>query len=260
MAVLHAHAALRPPVALLLDTDNTLYPYDPAHTAAMQAVRSKAQRVLGVPADEFDAAFRAARADIHRQLKGTASSHSRLLYFQRTIEGLGLKTQILLTLDLEQTYWRTFLSEAVLFEGAKEFLEDVRRLGVPIANLTDLTAQIQFRKLVYFGIEALVDFVVTSEEAGRDKPDPLPFHLALRKLGLTSGEGVWMVGDNPVCDVQGSREACGAVTFQKTHEGVVAGTGPQRPDVAFEHFAELRRLLSACASGPGGARGAPAPD
>jgi putative hydrolase of the HAD superfamily len=54
-------------------------------------------------------AFKDARNEIKKRLGTVASSHSRLLYMQRAIEKLGLGTRILLVLDLEQTYWRTFL-------------------------------------------------------------------------------------------------------------------------------------------------------
>jgi putative hydrolase of the HAD superfamily len=61
----------------------------------------------------------------------------------------------------------------------KELLDDLRRLGIPTAIVTDLTAQIQFRKVVYFGLDHYFDYIITSEEAGHDKPHQAPFKLAL---------------------------------------------------------------------------------
>ena len=103
------------PKAVIFDTDNTLYPYDTAHSAAIVAVKKKAKNILGISQKEFEKAYEVARKEIKLQLGKTASSHSRLLYFQKTIETLGLRTRILVTLDLEQTYWRTFLTNAKLF-------------------------------------------------------------------------------------------------------------------------------------------------
>ena len=37
-------------------------------------------------------------------------------------------------------------------------------------------------ELVYFGLDEFFDYVVTSEEAGADKPDKRPFEVALEKL------------------------------------------------------------------------------
>ena len=55
---------------------------------------------------------------------------------------------------------------AILFEGVKDLLDDIRLLGVPTAIVTDLTAQIQFRKIVYFGLDHYFVNIVTSEVDG----------------------------------------------------------------------------------------------
>jgi putative hydrolase of the HAD superfamily len=67
---------------------------------------------------------------------------------QRMLEILGLGSQVLWSLDLENTYWRTFLTNSRLFDNIKELLDDIRLLGIPTAIITDLTAQIQFRNIV----------------------------------------------------------------------------------------------------------------
>jgi HAD superfamily hydrolase (TIGR01549 family) len=237
----------RLPDAILFDTDNTLYPYDPAHAAAVRAVREKVCRTFTIAAADFDSAFREARDQVKRRLKHTASSHSRLLYLQRMLEIMGLGSQVLLALDFEQTYWRTFLSNAVLFDEVKELLDDLRLLGIPTAIVTDLTAQIQFRKVVYFGLDHYFDYIVTSEEAGYDKPHAAPFKIALEKM-QPKGDCIWMIGDNPVNDIRGARAEINAVTLQKTHAGVELGTGDTTPDAAFGDFGTLRRMIARLAA------------
>jgi HAD superfamily hydrolase (TIGR01549 family) len=231
------------PDAILFDTDNTLYAYEPAHAVAQKAVREKAVKTLSIQAQDFDQAFHEARTQIKERLKSTASSHSRLLYLQRMLEILGLGSQVLHALDLEQTYWRTFLSSANLFPDVKELLDDIRLLGIPTAIVTDLTAQIQFRKMVYFGLDHYFDYIVTSEEAGFDKPHAAPFKIAIEKI-RPKGDCIWMVGDNPVNDIQGARAQIGAITFQKMHEGIELGTGENSPDAVIHDFYELRELIS----------------
>lgn len=238
----------RLPDAILFDTDNTLYPYDPAHAVAMQAVREKVTRTFSIDAAAFDKAFSEARKQVKSRLKHTAACHSRLLYFQRMLEIIGLGSQVMLALDFEQTYWRTFLSAAVIFDDVKEVLDDLRLLGIPTAIVTDLTAQIQFRKMVYFGLDHCFDYIVTSEEAGFDKPHAAPFEIAIEKM-RPKGDVVWMIGDNPVNDIQGAREKINAVTLQKLHDGVELGQGEQCPDASFTEFSDLRRLLAELSEG-----------
>ena len=76
----------------------------------------------------------------------------------------------------------------MLFKGVKEMLEDLRLLEVPIAIVTDLTAQIQYRKMVYFDLDKFFDYVVTSEESGFDKPHPSSFKLAVEKLKIKGSQ------------------------------------------------------------------------
>lgn len=231
------------PDAILFDTDNTLYPYDPAHAAAQSAVRDKVVARFSIKPEVFDTAFKEAREQVKTRLKHTASSHSRLLYLQRMLEIMGLGSQVLQALDFEQTYWRTFLSNAILFDEVKELLDDLRLLGVPTAIVTDLTAQIQFRKVVYFGLDHYFDYIVTSEEAGFDKPHAAPFEIALEKM-RPKGNNIWMIGDNPVNDIRGAREKINAVTLQKIHDGTPLGLGENAPHASFTEFGQLRRMIA----------------
>ena len=142
-------------------------------------------------------------------------------------------------LDLEQTYWRTFLNNANLFDGVLELLDEIRLLGIPISIVTDLTAQIQFRKVVYFGLDKYFENIVTSEEAGNDKPHKSTFKLAVEKMNL-DGDLVWMIGDNPVNDIGGAKKAINAVTIQKIHKGITVGEDENKPDATFKDYKLLK--------------------
>lgn len=231
------------PKAIIFDTDNTLYPYLPAHIEATRAVEEKVEKQLGINKDVFRSAFLEARQEIKNRLGNVASSHSRLLYLQRTIEKLELGTRILTTLDLEQTYWRTFLSNCKLFPGVLDFIHLLKSKGVVTANITDLTAQIQFRKLVYFGLDEFFDYVVTSEEAGADKPDRRPFEVALEKLKIDSRD-IWMIGDDPMTDMVGAGEM-GIKKVQKIHGNIeVRDSGIGKPDLIFSNYGELISMIN----------------
>jgi len=227
------------PQAVIFDTDNTLYSYTPAHEAAIKSVIEKAVSIFGVSKTEFMHAFEVSRSDVKKRLGSTASSHSRLLYFQKTIEYLGMGTRILTTLDLEQTYWRTFLANAKLFPDVLNFLQQLKNKEIKTANITDLTAQIQFRKMVYFGLDEYFDYVVTSEEAGADKPDIKPFIMALDKL-QTLPQEVWMIGDSVSCDIEGAKKA-NIVSFQIKNLNKLKNLNA--PDVKFDNYADLIVLL-----------------
>ena len=230
------------PDGILFDTDNTLYPYEPAHISALKAVREKMTDKFSITNEIFTKKYDEAKKIVKDRLGATASSHSRLLYMQTLLENLGLGSQVLLALDFEQTYWRTFLSNAILFDGVKDLLDEIRILGIPTAVVTDLTAQIQFRKVVYFGLDNYFDYIVTSEEAGFDKPHKSPFELALNKLA-SKGSKVWMIGDNPINDIIGAKKHINAVTILKADKKNYSSVKDSNPDALFSEYNDLRKLL-----------------
>ncbi|MBI0477185.1 HAD family hydrolase [Sphingomonas sp. MA1305] len=243
MDILKPAAFTTQPACVLLDFDDTLYEYAPANAAGMDAACALARQVLNIQPRDFLDCFADARAEVKRRLGRIASSHSRLLYFQRTIERAGFRTQPLIVLNLEQAYWRAFLDVARLFPEVVDFLDDLRINGTQTVIVTDLTAQIQFRKIIHFGIDRYIDWIVTSEESGVDKPDPTNFELALAKLGGVEGP-VWMIGEQPRSDIRGAREAVGAIGIQKRHAGVVVESdGAGVPDAVFDDYGSLRRFL-----------------
>ncbi len=229
------YSNLEKPKAILFDTDNTLYDYYPANKAAEEAVCKKAKNLLGINKNQFIMIYEKAKTEVKNNLNKTASSHSRLLYFQRMIELLGYKAQLLLALDFEQTFWRTFLANAPLFPGVKETLFFFKKINIPIAVVTDLTSHIQLRKLTYFGLEDTFDAVVTSEEVGIDKPNKKNFLLTLKKLNLSNNAYFWMIGDNPHSDIFGAKQF-NSSTFQKIHNKVRIGEESCTPDFIIKDY------------------------
>ena len=241
MRIIRPEAFVARPAAVLFDLDHTLYEYERPHAEGMVAARAKVARALNVAGPAFDAAFDVARRGVKARLGTVAASHSRLLYFAATMEELGFGPQPLLALDLEQTYWRTFLGAARLAEGAEDLLIELRAMGVKLGLVTDLTAQIQFRKLVYLGLDRYFDAVVTSEEAGVEKVGGVPFTMAVAKLGLQLGAVVWMVGDSDA-DIGGAKRVLGAVTVQKVWG--IGGAGAHREaDAVAREFPEVLEMV-----------------
>ena len=69
-----------------------------------------------------------------------------------------------------------------------------------------------------------------------------PFKIAVDKM-KPKGDCIWMIGDNPINDIKGSKDSINAVTFQKIHKGIVLGEDLSKPDASFQDFYDLRELL-----------------
>ena len=69
------------------------------------------------------------------------------------------------------------------------------------------------RKLVYLEIDSLVDYLVTSEEVGVEKPSEKMFDKACSLVGVEPKD-IWMIGDDPAKDLVGA-EKYGIIPIQK---------------------------------------------
>ena len=89
--------------------------------------------------------------------------------------------------------------------AAKKFILKCNDKNIPICCLTDLTAEIQFRKVLKLKLENNIKYIVTSEEVGIEKPNKKMFQSALEKLKLNS-EQVIMIGDSAEQDIFGAED------------------------------------------------------
>lgn len=92
-----------------------------------------------------------------------------------------------------------------LFEDSRNVLECLRQRGVKIAALSNWDYSLH-RVLRLLGIRDLFDVVVASLEEGVEKPEKALFDIALSRLEVAADEA-WHVGDDPIDDVQGARNA-----------------------------------------------------
>ena len=90
-----------------------------------------------------------------------------------------------------------------LFDDVLSTLKALKQRNFILGLLTNIAKDMASfcRKL---GLESYLDFVVTSKEAGADKPNPPIFLAALDKAGVNASEAVH-VGDQYKLDVIGAR-------------------------------------------------------
>lgn len=184
---------------LLLDLDDTLYDYAPCERAGRAAVLEALGAGTGSSRDHLEMQWLSARAAVQARLGATASSHSRLLWAHELLHRLGQTDRLGFATTLDRTYWDAFLDVARLRDGALELLDGWRGRGHKVAFVTDLTLELQLRKLERFGLLGRVDALAASEETPHDKPDPALGLLAIERLGVAR-EGCVVVGDNEAKD------------------------------------------------------------
>jgi putative hydrolase of the HAD superfamily len=139
-------------------------------------------------------------------LDKTVSLHTnRLERFQAMFQQCGLDISVAEAEGALHAYRRAYEAHRRAVPGALPLLAYLRprvRLGV----VTNGLAAVQQEKLVACQLEGLVDFLLTSEEAGVKKPDPRLFHLALAR-GNACAQTAILIGDSWELDVLGARQA-----------------------------------------------------
>lgn len=232
--------SMRIPSVVIFDLDGTLYDYDFCHNKALNKVASKC-----IQSDIFDSKieflehYASSQKLVKNKLGSTAASHSRILYFKTMIQKLIVDEPLGLALELSQLYWEVFFNSMQQFDGLAEFIQFVKGMGCKIAILTDMTLEIQIQKLNKLGLTSAFDFVLTSEEIGVEKPDPITFELVLRHFSTTPKKA-WMIGDNHERDIIGAQTLGFAGTFIKIEKD-----GLFDAEDSFTDYFELRDLIHA---------------
>ena len=214
---------------VIFDIDNTLYDFWKTNRIALDAVSSYTQEQFGWTADRFEDAYKEIQDEMLDRMGMTGSCRSRILRFQGMLENAEIPIGAH-PLRMYHLYWDTLLEAAVPEPGAAELLRQLKNRGLRIGIGTDMTAYMQYRKLEKLGMIDWVDFMVCSEEAGFEKPDPRFFARCLEKTGCTAAETLF-IGDHPDKDVQGALHAGMKALWY--HPGGKPGTG---------NAAEIRRF------------------
>ena len=192
--------------AVIFDLDNTIYSYDICNEKAMLKLQNFAMDKYGINEETFQTTFNEAKRKVKKQLGNVGASHNRMLYMQFFLEELDrLPTKG--ALELYDIYWDEVLNNMQLFPYVRPLFSQLKKRGIHIAMLTDLTAHIQHRKIKALGIENDVQVFVSSEEAGEEKPSIKAFDTIKKKLPCSDDEMI-MVGDSKSKDIDGARH-CG---------------------------------------------------
>ena len=101
-------------------------------------------------------------------------------------------------------YRRAKEGHMVLFPHVRRTIVNILKMGLRTAIVTDAPRLSAWMRLVTLGLDSYFDAVVSFEDTGKHKPDPAPFQLGLKKLGVEPKEAL-MVGDWAERDMVGAK-------------------------------------------------------
>lgn len=126
--------------------------------------------------------------------------HGRI--FQKFLAKLDKKDMKILSAAIV-AYRRVQAEGRKPYKGVKEVLQNLKRkykLGV----ISDAPSIKAWTRLTELGLIDFFDIVITYDDTKKKKPHPLPYRLALQKLGIKPEE-VLFIGDAPHRDIKGAK-------------------------------------------------------
>ncbi len=99
--------------------------------------------------------------------------------------------------------WRPVFERVPLFPGVREAFAAFRAAGLPVGILSDFLPS---QKGTIWGLDAMSDVILGSEETGALKPSPVPFRALASALGVAP-DRILYVGNSVASDVKGGAAA-----------------------------------------------------
>lgn len=190
---------------VMFDVDDTLYSFHHANECAVAKLAEYTTAHFGWSRDEFLSRQKAAMADVKRFTGTSGGYRTRLLRYQNMLEFAGLPIYPH-ALEMSNIYRDAILDNMIAEEGAEDFMRFLKMRNIRIVVASDATAFQQYLKLEKLGFISYIDAMVTSEEAGVEKPDPKFFERCNEKSKCLPCE-VMFIGDNSEKDYIGASQA-----------------------------------------------------
>ena len=106
--------------------------------------------------------------------------------------------------QLLEDYINSFQYSCISFPNMEEVLKELKNRGIRLGMITNGLTKFQSLNLQALGIHSYIDTILISEQEGIKKPHAEIFLRALKKLGVTPEESLY-VGDHPENDVLGAQ-------------------------------------------------------
>lgn len=225
--------------AIFFDIDDTLCATTEfARRARRNAVRAMIQAGLKAPEEEVWAELE----EVIAEFSSNYEHHYDKLLLRLPAESLAHLNRALVVAAGVAAYHDTKFRELEPHPGVRELFADLSALGMRVGVITHGLTLKQAEKLVRLGLVPYLDpeSIFISDQIGIAKPNPKLYATAVRALGLSPGEAMY-VGDNPRGDVAPPKQV-GMVTVWARYSARHALDGVE-PDHVIDSFSDLRRLL-----------------
>lgn len=108
--------------------------------------------------------------------------------------------------DAYKSYYRTHMDARThLFEGVKDLLDDLARMNIKVATVTNKGSRGVLHAFDKFDLGKYFDATISADDVSNGKPDPEGIFAVLDRLGVEAGEALF-VGDS-LNDISAAKKA-----------------------------------------------------
>ncbi|MFD3293146.1 YjjG family noncanonical pyrimidine nucleotidase [Aquirufa sp. KTFRIE-69F] len=220
------------PKALFFDWDHTLWDHD--LNAKEVLLDLAAEYSLAIEPLSYWATFEKINTSLWDQYAAGEISQAELreTRFVRFFQELGVEGP---SSEFGDKYLERAPRKTNLMPGAFEIIQDLAA-HFPLYILTNGFDDIQYVKIEGAGMRSFFKEIITSQQVGTKKPNPLFYEYALERAGIQPGEAL-MIGDHIEADVRGALNA--GIPAIHYNPFSVATDLPHE----IQHLDELRSLL-----------------
>ncbi|GAB4158038.1 MAG: HAD family hydrolase [Candidatus Dojkabacteria bacterium] len=199
--------------AALMDLDDTICDSEHLYKEALDVCHTVFNRETGQRLTylQFEKLYKSAKEATHALIPSSAARHNRAIYFQQLVETLDIHTDFDLIFKLYDAYYNYVYKNMKLYPYALELIQWLKETDRKIIIVSDGNTHVRINKINALGISRYVDYLVSSEEVGIEKPSAQPFLVALNKARLHPEEVV-MLGNKAKNDIYGANRV-GIITI-----------------------------------------------
>ncbi|MBI4440907.1 HAD-IA family hydrolase [Candidatus Woesearchaeota archaeon] len=230
--------------AVFFDLDDTLYPYQDSNAkiqSELEAISHFCKKYPKFTFLEAMATYKKVKRAIRDRLSDYPACDNRELWFLEFMQKEGLFDRELLQ-EMEDIYWGYVQKNAVPYYDAGLILPYLAKKYI-LGVITNGIKAPQEKKLKALGFTGYFDYIITSSEAGFDKPHTDIFRLALRRAKVRAKEAV-MIGDNPAFDIYPANKlGMTTVWLRRGKRYYYPIVGKMKAKHTISHFLELKKWL-----------------
>ena len=184
---------------VIFDLDDTLYNYEFSNEKAYVEI-FKMISAKGINIQEVENALNEAKIYTKKNTINLSSSHNRYLYIHKMVENLGI-FDCNFEYFLAKKYWNVFINNIVKNATVYKLFKYIKENEIKIGICTNMMHDIQLRKIHKLNLSKYIDFLVTSEEAGVEKPSLKIYDICKKKSSHEFNQ-ILFIGDDYINDYE----------------------------------------------------------